>query len=55
MQTIDELERTAAREIFSSLVLPFQRLHPQVHIDIVTEGRLVDIVAGGVWPGRVRV
>ncbi len=38
---------TAAREIFSSLVLPFQRLHPLVHIDIVTEGRLVDIVAGG--------
>ncbi len=38
---------TAAREIFSSLVLPFLRTHPQVHIDIVTEGRLVDIVAGG--------
>ena len=38
---------TAAREIFSWLVLPFLRLHPRVHIDIVTEGRLVDIVAGG--------
>lgn len=38
---------TAAREIFASLILPFQRLHPQIHIDIVTEGRLVDIVAGG--------
>lgn len=38
---------TAAREIFSSLVLPFLRMHAQVHIDIVTEGRLVDIVAGG--------
>lgn len=38
---------TAAREIFSSLVLPFLRAHPQIHIDIVTEGRLVDIVAGG--------
>lgn len=38
---------TAAREIFPSLVLPFQRAHPQVHIDVVTEGRLVDIVAGG--------
>ncbi|AVQ04441.1 LysR family transcriptional regulator [Caulobacter segnis] len=38
---------TAAREIFSWLVLPFMRSHPQVHIDIVTEGRLVDIVAGG--------
>lgn len=38
---------TAAREIFSSLVLPFVREHPLVHVDIVTEGRLVDIVAGG--------
>lgn len=38
---------TAAREIFSWLVLPFVREHPQVHIDVVTEGRLVDIVAGG--------
>jgi DNA-binding transcriptional LysR family regulator len=38
---------TAAREVFSWLVLPFLRLHPQVHIDVVTEGRLVDIVAGG--------
>lgn len=38
---------TAAREIFASLVLPFQHEHPQVHVDVVTEGRLVDIVAGG--------
>lgn len=38
---------TAAREIFPSLVLPFLRAHPQVHIDVVTEGRLVDIVASG--------
>nr|GAJ33123.1 putative HTH-type transcriptional regulator ycaN [Bradyrhizobium sp. DOA9] len=38
---------TAAREIFSWLVLPFLRAHPKVHIDIVTEGRLVDIVAAG--------
>lgn len=38
---------TAAREIFSWLVLPFLQMHPKVHIDIVTEGRLVDIVAGG--------
>lgn len=38
---------TAAREIFAWLVLPFLRAHPQVHIDVVTEGRLVDIVAGG--------
>lgn len=38
---------TAAREIFSWLVLPFLAAHPKVHIDMVTEGRLVDIVAGG--------
>lgn len=38
---------TAAREIFSWLVLPFLQVYPKVHIDIVTEGRLVDIVAGG--------
>lgn len=38
---------TAAREIFPTLVLPFQREHPQVQVDIVTEGRMVDIVAGG--------
>ncbi|MFC7378442.1 LysR family transcriptional regulator [Brevundimonas sp. GCM10030266] len=38
---------TAAREIFSSLVLPFVSEHPQVHIDVVTEGRMVDVVAGG--------
>lgn len=38
---------TAAREILTSLVLPFVHEHPKVHIDVVTEGRLVDIVAGG--------
>lgn len=38
---------TAAREIFSWLVLPFLAAHPKVHVDMVTEGRLVDIVAGG--------
>lgn len=38
---------TAAREIFSWLVLPFLLAYPKVHIDIVTEGRLTDIVAGG--------
>ncbi|KAA0581420.1 LysR family transcriptional regulator [Azospirillum sp. B21] len=36
---------TAAREILSPLVLEFLRRHPQVHVDLVTEGRLVDIVA----------
>jgi DNA-binding transcriptional LysR family regulator len=38
---------TAARELLSSLVLPFSRLYPQVHIDLVTEGRLVDVTAAG--------
>lgn len=38
---------TAAREIFSTLVLPFVHEYPKVHVDVVTEGRLVDIVAGG--------
>lgn len=38
---------TAAREILLPLVLEFLRRHPQVHIDLVTEGRLVDVVAEG--------
>ncbi len=38
---------TAAREILSPLVLEFLRRYPQVHVDLVTEGRLVDIVAEG--------
>lgn len=38
---------TAAREVLSPLILEFLRRHPQVHIDLVTEGRLVDIVADG--------
>lgn len=38
---------TAAREILSPLILRFLRLNPQVHIDLVTEGRLVDVVAEG--------
>jgi DNA-binding transcriptional LysR family regulator len=37
----------AAREILSPLVLEFLRRYPRVHIDLVTEGRLVDIVAEG--------
>jgi len=36
-----------AREIISPLVLEFLRRHPEVHVDLVTEGRLVDIVAEG--------
>jgi len=38
---------TAARETLSPLILEFLRRYPQVHIDLVTEGRLVDVVAGG--------
>jgi len=38
---------TAAREILAPLLLRFIRLYPQVHIDVVTEGRIVDIVAAG--------
>lgn len=38
---------SAAREILAPLVLEFLRRNPQVHVDIVTEGRLVDIVAEG--------
>ncbi|WP_224704850.1 LysR family transcriptional regulator [Devosia aquimaris] len=38
---------TAAREIMSPLVLTYLERYPQVHIDIVTEGRLVDVVAAG--------
>lgn len=38
---------TAAREVFAPLVLAFLQCYPQVHIDLVTEGRIVDIVAEG--------
>lgn len=38
---------TAAREVLAPLVLEYLRRYPQVHIDLVTEGRLVDIVADG--------
>ena len=38
---------SAAREILSPLLLEFLRRYPQVHVDLVTEGRLVDIVAEG--------
>lgn len=37
----------AAREILAPLVLEYLRRYPEVHIDVVTEGRLVDIVADG--------
>ena len=37
----------AAREILAPLVLEYLRRYPDVHVDLVTEGRLVDIVADG--------
>ncbi|HCS68583.1 MAG TPA: LysR family transcriptional regulator [Rhodospirillaceae bacterium] len=36
-----------AREIISPLILEFLRRHPGVHVDLVVEGRLIDIVADG--------
>lgn len=38
---------TAGRELLSPLVFEFLRRFPAVHVDLVTEGRLVDIVADG--------
>ncbi|MGK6324386.1 LysR family transcriptional regulator [Sphingomonas sp. DT-51] len=38
---------TGAREILQPLLLRFLRRYPQVHIDLVTEGRIVDIVEAG--------
>ena len=38
---------SAARAALLPLVVEFLRHHPKVHIDLVTEGRLVDIVADG--------
>lgn len=38
---------SAARSALLPLVLEYLRRYPQVHIDLVTEGRLVDIVADG--------
>lgn len=38
---------TAAREIMAPLVLTYLERYPQVHIDLLTEGRLVDVVAAG--------
>ena len=36
-----------AREVMRPLLLKFLRRYPQVHIDLVTEGRIVDIVEAG--------
>lgn len=38
---------TAARATLLPLVVEFLKLHPKVHVDLATEGRLVDIVADG--------
>lgn len=38
---------TGAREVMRPLLLPFLRRYPQVHVDLVTEGRIVDIVEAG--------
>lgn len=38
---------TAGREIIGPLVLEYLRRFPEVHIDLVTEGNLMDIVADG--------
>jgi DNA-binding transcriptional LysR family regulator len=38
---------SAAREVMAPIILSFLRRYPQVHVDLVTEGRLVDIVAAG--------
>lgn len=38
---------SAAREVLAPLIIPFLRRYPQVQIDLVTEGKLVDIVAAG--------
>lgn len=37
----------AAREVLSPMILQFVGRYPQVHVDLVTEGRIVDIVAEG--------
>lgn len=38
---------TGAREVLGPLLLGFLRRYPQVHIDLVTEGRIVDIIEAG--------
>lgn len=38
---------SAAREVMAPVILDYVRRYPQVHVDLVTEGRLVDIVAAG--------
>lgn len=37
----------AARMILTPLVLPYLKLYPEMRVDLVTEGRLIDIVVDG--------
>ncbi|WP_448102049.1 LysR family transcriptional regulator [Luteibacter jiangsuensis] len=37
----------AARRVMSPLLIPYMRRYPGVHLDLVTEGRLIDIVREG--------
>ena len=37
----------SARQFLMPVVIDYARLYPEVHVDIVTEGRMVDIVAEG--------
>ncbi|NVN10320.1 LysR family transcriptional regulator [Nguyenibacter vanlangensis] len=37
----------AARQIMQSVMIDYARLHPEVTVDLVTENKLVDIVAAG--------
>lgn len=37
----------AARQLLSPLILEFLHRYPRMHVDLVTEGKLVDIVAEG--------
>jgi DNA-binding transcriptional LysR family regulator len=38
---------TGAREVMAPLIVKYLRAYPQVHIDLVTEGKLVDVVGDG--------
>ena len=38
---------TAGREILAPLIIEYMRRFPDVHIDLITEGNLVDVVADG--------
>ena len=46
--------QAAARRIFEPVVLPFLQRYPDMRVDLVTEGRLVDIVASG-FDGGIRL